>query len=42
MNNILPISPLEIEFLIDLVLALICGLIIGIERERKNKAIQID
>ena len=37
MNNILPISPLEIEFLIDLVLALICGLIIGIERERKNK-----
>ena len=37
MNNILPISPLEIEFLIDLVLALVCGLIIGIERERKNK-----
>lgn len=31
------IGPLEIEFLIDLVLALICGLIIGIEREKIGK-----
>lgn len=27
----------EIEFIIDLVLALVCGLIIGIEREKRGK-----
>lgn len=37
MINLLPITPADIEFLIDLVLALVCGLVIGIERERKNK-----
>lgn len=37
MINLLPITPADIEFLIDLVLALVCGLVIGIERERRNK-----
>lgn len=37
MNNVLSITALEKEFLLDLVLALICGLVIGIERERRNK-----
>lgn len=31
------IGPLEMEFLIDLALALVCGLIIGIEREKLGK-----
>jgi putative Mg2+ transporter-C (MgtC) family protein len=37
MNNFLTITPRESEFLFDLVLSLVCGLVIGIERERKNK-----
>ncbi len=37
MNNFLTITPREGEFLFDLVLSLVCGLVIGIERERKNK-----
>jgi len=37
MDNLLIFTSLEKEFLIDLLLALICGLVIGIEREKKNK-----
>ncbi len=37
MNNLFTITSLETEFLVDLLLALICGLVIGIEREKKNK-----
>lgn len=36
-ENLLTITDLEMEFLFDLVLALVCGLVIGIERESKNK-----
>lgn len=37
MNNLLTITSLEKEFFADLVLALVCGLVIGIEREKRNK-----
>ncbi len=37
MNNLLAITSQESEFLLDLILALVCGVVIGIERERKNK-----
>lgn len=37
MQDLLTISPQESEFLMDSLLALICGVIIGIERERRNK-----
>jgi len=37
MNNFFTITPREAEFLFDLILALVCGLVIGIEHERKNK-----
>lgn len=37
MENFLLINALEKEFLIDLFFSLICGLVIGFERERKNK-----
>lgn len=37
MENFLLIDALEREFLIDLLFSLICGLVIGFERERRNK-----
>lgn len=37
MDGLFAISSRESEFLIDLVLALVCGVIIGFERERRNK-----
>lgn len=37
MKNFLLIDALEKEFLIDLLFSLICGLVIGFEREKKNK-----
>jgi len=37
MYDFLSISPEEREFIIDLLLALMCGLIIGFEREKRNK-----
>lgn len=37
MNDFFIITPRESEFLFDLLLALLCGLVIGIERERRNK-----
>lgn len=37
MDNFFVISTLEKEFLIDLVFSLCCGLVIGFEREKKNK-----
>ncbi len=37
MYDFLSIAPEEREFIIDLLLALVCGLIIGFERERRNK-----
>lgn len=37
MNDLFIITSLESEFLLDLFLSLVCGLIIGIEREKKHK-----
>lgn len=37
MNNLFLFSAIEREFLFDLFLALFCGVLIGSERERKNK-----
>lgn len=37
MENFLLIDTLEKEFLVDLLFSLICGIVIGFERERNNK-----